>query len=212
MKTSKRNVTAVLAALLGAAILSGVAPAGNPHGTPPGHAKGQASTSASASATTGNSVGVKSSSKTHFNTNAAAGSSATKGYGNGKTAGQIAMKNGAGASTNLYGPGNSQPHKASLCSHGKTHLVDVHALKAHAGSASCASGSTSTSTSTSTTSTSTSTSGSVAGGSKGQTRNGQKGTFTPPSAKGNGTSAGSGSVNGQAKPARPVTGTANFTG
>jgi hypothetical protein len=34
---------------------------------------------------------------------------------NGKTAGQIAIANGAAASTILHGPGNSQPHKAAGC-------------------------------------------------------------------------------------------------
>lgn len=204
MKNNRRYATAVLASLFAAAILSGVALAGNPHGT-------------SSTTTSGNSVGAKSSSTTHFNTHAAAGSSATKSYGNGKTAGQIAIQNGASASTNLYGPGNSQPHKASLCTGGKVHLVDVHALKAHGSAGSCATSSTSTSasstsTSTGSTSTSTSTSTSSSGGvavhANGQS--GAKGAFTPPSTtRGGGTE---GAVSGQAKAARPVTGTANFTG
>jgi hypothetical protein len=209
MKTNKRYATAVLASLLGAAILSGVALAANPHGTSPGKAKGQATTSSSTSATTGNSVGVKASSTTHFNTHAAAGSSATKSYGNGKTAGQIAMKNGAGASTNLYGPGNSQPHKASLCAGGKVHLVDVHALKAHGGASSCTAASTSASASTSSSSSASVTAHSA--GSKSQGPKSSKGAFTPPNA----TKSGGGvstAVNGRAKAAHPVTGTANFTG
>jgi hypothetical protein len=199
MKTNKRYLTAALASLLGAAFLSGVALAGNPHGT------------SSTSANSGNSVGVKSSSTTHFNANAAAGSSATKSYGNGKTAGQIAMQNGASASTNLYGPGNSQPHKASLCTNGKSHLVDVHALKAHGGAASCVSSSTTTTaTTTTSTSTSTSSSGTVGVSAQSHGSNGQKGAFTPPSTTRNG--GVEGSVAGQAKAAHPVTGTANFTG
>lgn len=202
MKKNRRYMTAVLASLSAAAILSGVAVAGNPHGT------------SSTSATSGNSVGVKSGSTTHLDTHAAAGSSATKSYGNGKTAGQIAIQNGAGASTDLYGPGNSQPHKASLCTDGKVHLVDVHALKAHGSAGSCATSSTSTSTSSSSTSTSstsstsTSSSGGVAAQANGQS--GTKGALTPPSTtRGSGTE---GAVSGQAKAARPVTGTATFTG
>ena len=207
MKTNKRYATAVLASLFGAAILSGVALAANPHGTPPGQAKGEAGATVSASS------GVKPSSSTNstHNTNAAAASTRTKIYGNGKTAGQIAMQKGAGASANLYGPGNSQPHKASLCANGKAHLVDVHALKAHGGAASCASGSVSSTSSTS----ATGSAGVAANGTAGVSAeahgtNGQKGAFTPPSTTRNG--GVQGAVAGQAKAARPVTGTANFTG
>jgi hypothetical protein len=166
MKTIKRHAAVVAGSLLAATMLTGVALAGNPHGTAPGQAKAKGSVKASTKATTHGSgratvhasgrakthtsvttsstvsAGVKSSSTTGFDTNAAAGSSQTKLYGNGKTAGEIAMQNGASASTNLYGPGNSQPHKAVLCSTGKVHLVDVHALKSHSGS-SCTSASTS---------------------------------------------------------------------
>jgi hypothetical protein len=213
MKLNKRYATAVVGSLCATGVLSGVALAGNPHGTPPGHAKGQASASVSASATANNSVGVKAGATTRFNTHAAAGSNATKLYGNGKTAGQIAMKNGASASTDLYGPGNSQPHKASLCAKGKVHLVDVHALKAHGGAASCtsASGNTSTSTSTSPTSGSATAGAQASGGTSGG--NGSQGAFTPPSTSPNSSGVSSqGSVSGQAKAARPVTGAANFTG
>ena len=73
------------------------------------------------------SAGVKPSSATSHNTLAPASSNATKLYGNGKTAGQIATQAGFGSSM-LYGPGNSQPHKV-ICG---PHNVDVHALKAHA--------------------------------------------------------------------------------
>jgi len=72
--------------------------------------------------------GVKPSNDTAPDTHAAASSDETKLYGNGKTAGQIAVGNGAAPSAVLHGPGNSQPHKASPCSGG--HEVDVHALKA----------------------------------------------------------------------------------
>jgi hypothetical protein len=57
---------------------------------------------------------------------APATSNQTKLYGNGQTAGQIAVQ--AGYTGMLHGPGNSQPHKAALCpGHPE---VDVHALKA----------------------------------------------------------------------------------
>ncbi len=72
--------------------------------------------------------GVKPANDTAHDTHAAASSTKTKLYGNGKTAGQIAIRNGASPSTVLHGPGNSQPHKASPCAGG--HEVDVHALKA----------------------------------------------------------------------------------
>jgi hypothetical protein len=71
--------------------------------------------------------GVKPANDTAHETHAAASSEETKQYGNGKTAGQIAVQNGAAPSTILHGPGNSQPHKAAPCSGG--HEVDVHALK-----------------------------------------------------------------------------------
>ena len=75
-----------------------------------------------------NSEGVKPSNNTAKDTHEAASSNKTKEYGNGKTAGQIAIANGAAPSTILHGPGNSQPHKAVGCAGG--HEVDVHALKA----------------------------------------------------------------------------------
>jgi hypothetical protein len=75
--------------------------------------------------------GVKPSNDTAHDTHAAASSDETKLYGNGKTAGQIAQRNGAAPNTVLHGPGNSQPHKASPCAGG--HEVDVHALKGKRG-------------------------------------------------------------------------------
>ena len=75
--------------------------------------------------------GVKPSNDTAHDTHAAASSDETKLYGNGKTAGPIAQRNGAAPSTVLHGPGNSQPHKASPCAGG--HQVDVHALKGKRG-------------------------------------------------------------------------------
>ena len=54
----------------------------------------------------------------------------SKRYGNGQTAAQIATSNGAPAGTDVYGPGNSQPHK--VC--GKNgHFIDVHAVKSYVG-------------------------------------------------------------------------------
>src|SRR5437016_2753742 len=80
-------------------------------------------------------AGIKPSSDTApHDTHAAASSDQTKLYGNGKTAGQIAIGNGAAPSTVLHGPGNSQPHKATPCAGGH-HEVDVHALKAKRGGA-----------------------------------------------------------------------------
>jgi hypothetical protein len=71
--------------------------------------------------------GVKPANDTAHDAHAAASSTKTKLYGNGKTAGQIAIHNGASPSTVLHGPGNSQPHKAAPCS--GRHEVDVHAVK-----------------------------------------------------------------------------------
>jgi hypothetical protein len=57
---------------------------------------------------------------------------ASKRYGNGKTAVQIAVSRG-GIGVQLTGPGNSQPHKVSVC--GKPNNtsggVDVHAVKSY---------------------------------------------------------------------------------
>jgi hypothetical protein len=74
------------------------------------------------------------------NVSAPAGSNATKLYGNGQTAGQIAIANGASADTPLYGPGNSQPHKTTPCgqsAHGNGGGYDVHALKSRAKRTDC---------------------------------------------------------------------------
>jgi hypothetical protein len=84
------------------------------------------------------SQGVKPANDTAHDTHAAASSNKTKLYGNGKTAGQIAIHNGASPSTVLHGPGNSQPHKAAPCSGGH-HEVDVHALKSKRHGKSCGS-------------------------------------------------------------------------
>ena len=65
---------------------------------------------------------------------------ASKRYGNGKTAAQIANSRGAPAGTVISGPGNSQPHKVAVCP-GKTNKSggkDVHAVKSYS-TASCSS-------------------------------------------------------------------------
>jgi hypothetical protein len=103
-----------------------------------GHANGTVKTQAQPTV----SAGVEPSSATSKNALEAATSNKTKLYGNGKTAGQIAVQAGFGAST-LYGPGNSQPHKTSC----GVHSVDVHALKAHS-AASCGTTATTTSAAT----------------------------------------------------------------
>lgn len=157
MKGLKRHTAIILGSLLAAGLVAGAAAAGNPHGTPPGQAKKQQAGSSHRPTTppgqakgqsggAGSTAGVKPSSTTRHNTYATAGSDQTKLYGNGSTAGQIAIANGASPNTVLYGPGNSQPHKVAVCSkNGKTHYVDVHALKSHA-SASCSSNSPTSST------------------------------------------------------------------
>ena len=86
------------------------------------------------------SAGVKPSNSTFHKVSASAGSSSTKLYGNGQTAGQIAIANGADAAATLYGPGNSQPHKTTPCgqlAHGKGGGYDVHALKSHTKKGGC---------------------------------------------------------------------------
>jgi hypothetical protein len=83
---------------------------------------------------------------------------ASKRYGNGTTAAQIATTNGAPSGTTIFGPGNSQPHKVATCPrNGKSHMVDVHAVK-HFTTGAC---STSTPTQTTTTSVLTSQNGST---------------------------------------------------
>jgi hypothetical protein len=95
-------------------------------------------TTVSTTTTAASDQGVKPGNDTEHDTHAAASSTKTKLYGNGQTAGKIAVKNGASSSTVLHGPGNSQPHKASPCSGG--HEVDVHALKSRRHRGSCGSG------------------------------------------------------------------------
>jgi hypothetical protein len=212
MKANKRHAAVVLGSLVTAGIVCGVALAGNPHSTPPGQAKKESGASASASLSTA--AGVKPSATTSVsgkNTTALASSNQTKLYGNGKTAGQIAMSNGASASSSLYGPGNSQPHK-TVCPGAKP-TFDVHALKAHGGSCPSTS-STSTSSTTGTAATagaSASVSGSVSASGNASVAGAAHTSHSSSSGGVLGAQHG-GAVNGNAKPATPVLGAANFTG
>ena len=149
------RLASVLVVVLGTAVFAGSAFAGNGNGNghensdPPGNsgnapgqvkkdavaassagdpAPPQADVAAPAEQTSSNATGVKPSNSTAHETHAPASSDRTKEYGNGQTAGEIAVKNGAKPSAILHGPGNSQPHKTAPCSGG--HEVDVHALKA----------------------------------------------------------------------------------
>jgi hypothetical protein len=151
MRGHLRGAVAAAALLI---VMSGatVAAASNPHGTPPGQTRNDESSSATAgaaastptpagfagcTASASQGAGVKPDNSTEHFTCATAGSNQTKLYGNGETAGQIALSRGAPASTVLYGPGNSQPHKVAVCRNGKTHLVDVHAVKSYANVGAC---------------------------------------------------------------------------
>ncbi len=135
----KKRVTGIVGgALLAIALVAfaGSALAGNNgngnggnSATAPGHTK-----TTSSSPVQSSTAGVKPSNTTNStkNTSAPATSNKTKLYGNGKTAGQIAVQNGYTGT--LYGPGNSQPHKVPTCKHPAIHGggIDVHALKSHA--------------------------------------------------------------------------------
>ena len=107
-----------------------------------------ASTQTQASPSAGLKAGTKTSSKTGFNAVVSASSNQTKLYGNGMTAGQIAMQGGLGG-TLLFGPGSSQAHLV-LCGN---RMFDVHALKAHAGACATASAGTGITATTSSTTT-----------------------------------------------------------
>ena len=117
---------------------------------PPGQAKKQSTASASAHSAT--QLGVKPASNTtkwtHCRTGGTVGATtctssdsghtpqpnidASKKYGNGKTAAQIAVSRG-GVNVQLTGPGNSQPHKVTVCGkpNNKSGGVDVHAVKSY---------------------------------------------------------------------------------
>jgi hypothetical protein len=97
-------------------------------------AKGNKPTMCSTGGGTGSSATCASSGSTAATPQTAAKADASKRYGNGKTAAQIANSRGAPAGTHVYGPGNSQPHKVWDCR--RQHWVDVHAVKSYS-SASC---------------------------------------------------------------------------
>jgi hypothetical protein len=78
---------------------------------------------------TGSSATCTSSGSTAATAQTAAKPDASKRYGNSQTAAQIANSRGAPAGTEVYGPGNSQPHKVMDCK--RNHFVDVHAVKSY---------------------------------------------------------------------------------
>ncbi|HLY94342.1 MAG TPA: hypothetical protein VKP14_05815 [Gaiellaceae bacterium] len=107
---------------------------------------------------------------------------ASKRYGNGTTAAQIANSRGAPAGTVISGPGNSQPHKVAVCP-GKTNKSggrDVHAVKSYS-TASCAPQTTSSSSAavSSSASTQSSSSASESSSSASVTQSATQSTQTP---------------------------------
>ena len=116
--------------------------------TAPGHVKKDTAASqataranGSGSAIQTSTAGVRPANDTGKDTYASATSNQTKLYGNGQTAGEIAVS--SGYTGTLHGPGNSQPHKAAPCN---GHEVDVHALKAKGLANQCSTTATATST------------------------------------------------------------------
>ena len=91
---------------------------------------------------TGSSATCKATGVAAANAQSAGKADASKRYGSGTTAAQIASSRGAPAGTTIYGPGNSQPHKVSNCVHPAKNNngggVDVHAVKSFS-SAQCTS-------------------------------------------------------------------------
>jgi hypothetical protein len=101
-------------------------------------AKGNKPTSCTTGGGTGSSATCTSSGATAATAQTAAKADSSKRYGNGETAAQIANSRGAPAGTEVFGPGNSQPHKVLDCK--RNHWVDVHAVKSY--STSCSEGGT----------------------------------------------------------------------
>jgi hypothetical protein len=150
-------------------------------------AKGNKPTSCTTGGGTGSSATCTSSGSTAATAQTAAKPDSSKRYGNSETAAQIANSRGAPAGTEVFGPGNSQPHKVLDCK--RNHRVDVHAVKSYS-TISCIQGGTTVGTvgasvpggtnSTSATSTATSTAGpathgnSTVGGVLGVTASGGK--------------------------------------
>ena len=132
-------VAAAVAAVIALGVVSGAALADGHHGnkhddsgqalpttvtvdTGPG-VKPSDTTRHDTSCTTGGGQGASATCSSTTSTNA----DASKRYGNGRTAPQIANGHGAPAGTQVKGPGNSQPHK--VCRNG--HWVDVHAARSY---------------------------------------------------------------------------------
>ena len=90
-------------------------------------AKGNKPTSCTTGGGTGSSATCTSSGSTAATAQTAAKADSSKRYSNGETAAQIANSRGAPAGTEVFGPGNSQPHKVLDCK--RNHWVDVHAVK-----------------------------------------------------------------------------------
>ncbi len=93
-------------------------------------AKGNKPTSCTTGGGTGSSATCTSNGSTAATAQTAAKPDSSKRYGNGTTAAQTANSHGAPAGTQVYGPGNSQPHKVVDCK--RNHWVDVHAVKSYA--------------------------------------------------------------------------------
>lgn len=143
MSRSIARTASVTALAVVAALCATTALAGNGNGKDHGNSAGAPgvkpgnSTQHWTTCTTGGGTGT-SATCTSSNANTT-NADASKRYGSGKTAAQIANSRGAPAGTVLTGPGNSQPHKVAVCP-GKTNKSggkDVHAVKSYS-TASCA--------------------------------------------------------------------------
>jgi hypothetical protein len=168
-------------------------------------AHGNHNTSCSTGGGSGSSATCTSSGASAATVQTAAHADSSKRYGSGTTAAQIANGNGAPAGTNVYGPGNSQPHKVTDCKH--KHAVDVHAVKSYSSAACTQStgGSTRTSTSTSVTATS-STSVTATGSVAGTTTSAASATGSTQQGSVLGTTASTGKGHGNAGPQGGVLG------
>ena len=140
-------------------------------------AKGNKPTSCTTGGGTGSSATCTSSGSTAATAQTAAKADSSKRYGNSETAAQIANSHGAPAGTEVYGPGNSQPHKVLDCK--RNHWVDVHAVKSYS-TTSCTQGGTTGST----------TSGTVASVSGGTNATSATSTAGGPNAQGSSPKAG----------------------
>jgi hypothetical protein len=144
-------------------------------------AKGNKPTSCTTGGGTGSSATCTSSGSTAATAQTAAKPDASKRYGNSQTAAQIANSRGAPAGTEVYGPGNSQPHKVLDCK--RNHFVDVHAVKSYS-TTSCTQGGTTGTTTGGTTA------ASVSGGTNGTFVTGTTSSNEGAGAHGNSPAAG----------------------